>query len=133
MSFFEPSPLLVAFILFKSFVYLEVLALLALVRGLFARGPSRQAALLSLVLAGVGIYASFAPTLAAGQGLPALPLLPAISRLLTWQQGLPALLLASVPLALSAGLPGRRFRAIDFLHMLLIAALVGLGLAARFV
>ncbi len=133
MTLFEPSPLLIALIVLKSFVYLEVLALLALLRGLFARGPARLAALLSLVLAGCGIYANFAPTLAASYGLSDVPLLPSVSRLLAWQQGLPALLLASAPLALSAALPGRRFRTIDILHMLLIAGLVGLWLAARFV
>ncbi len=127
MSLFEPSPLLLALIVFKSFVYLEVLSILALVRSLFGRGPSRMAAMLSLILAALGIYESIAPVYVHVRSLPAL------SRLLAWQQGLPALLLASLPLALSAALPGRRFRLIDVLHIALVAALFGLWLAAGFV
>ncbi|MBE9636431.1 hypothetical protein [Salipiger mangrovisoli] len=129
MSPFEPSPLLLALIVFKSFVYLECLALLALTRGLFGRGPSRLAALVTLALAALGILESIAPLYAAAHA----SLLPTLSRFLAWQQGAPALLLASLPLALSAVLPGRRFRAIDILHMILLAALLGLWLAARFV
>lgn len=133
MTPFTPSPVLVALIVLKSFIYLEVLALLALARVVLGGGPARLAALLSLALAAVGLYASLGPALASAQGLAYPPLVPALARALSWQQGIPALLLASAPLALSAGLPGRRFRLIDMLHMLLIAALLGLWLAARFV
>ena len=55
MTFFEPSPLLLALIFVRTFVYLEVLALLALARGLIARGPARLAALLALLLALAGL------------------------------------------------------------------------------
>ncbi|WP_353475139.1 hypothetical protein PVT71_16400 [Salipiger sp. H15] len=132
MSPFQPSPVLLALIVLKSFVYFELLALLALGRTLFGRGPSRLAALVSLGLACLGSYAGLAPMLAPQYGLTGPPLLPALSRLLTWQQGLPALLLASAPLALSAALPSRRLRGIDMLHGLLIATLLALWLAARY-
>lgn len=133
MSPFQPSPVLLALIVLNSFIYFECLALLALGRTAFSRGPARLAALLSLVLASLGIYAGLAPILAPHYGLAELPRLPALSRLLTWQQGLPAQLLASAPLALSAILPGRRLRGIDILHGLLIATLLGLWTAARYI
>ena len=127
MTFFEPSPLLLALIFVRTFVYLEVLALLALARGLIARGPARLAALLALLLALAGLALAFAPALNLNQG----PVFAMASQAMTRGQGLPALLLASAPLLVSAVLPGRRAAWIDALHVILIGTLLGLWAATR--
>ncbi|ANT61017.1 hypothetical protein AYJ57_11965 [Salipiger sp. CCB-MM3] len=129
MSLFEPTPLLLSFILLKSFGYPAVLALLSLLRALVARGPAQLAALPSLLMAALVLYAGLAPALQLTQN----PLYPPLSHALALSQGLPALLIASAPLALSAFLGGRRWRWIDALHLLLVLALLGLWLATHYI
>lgn len=122
-SFFQPDPVILAFIAFKQTFFLPVILLLALIRSLAARGPARRLALLSLLIAAAGI---------AVQVLPAL--LNAFDNPLTvfgsqWRNaggGMVALLTASAPLLASAVVPGRRWWGIDALHLLLLAALAGL-------
>lgn len=114
--------MLLAFIIVKTFVYLEVLCLLALVRFLFARRAARWMAALALGLAVAGLGVLFAPAwdMAGGafyaQG----------ARGMAFGAGMGWLLVASAPLVVSAFVAGRRWVWIDVLHGLLMAGLLGL-------
>ncbi|WP_417721914.1 hypothetical protein [Salipiger sp.] len=129
MNFLEPSPVLLAYLFVQKFVWLELIALLALLRVALARGPSRLAAALALLLSLAGIAIIFAPAF----GAMAHPAYASAARLMTLGQGLWALLAPSVFLASSAFLPGMRARWIDFVHIALLWGLVGLWIATRMV
>ena len=57
----EPTPILLAFLIFKRFIFLELVAALALARAMRAAGPSRGAAVVALVLAVFGAIVLLAP------------------------------------------------------------------------
>lgn len=128
MNAFQPDPLLVNFILLKEFIYLPVLAVLALVRVLSARSAARWAGALALVLAVLGAVAQLGPSLAGMQGGQAMRLAIQLGDL---GGGAALPLLASAPMLVSATLPGTRWRWIDALHILLLGALVGMWVLTR--
>ncbi|MBU2963670.1 hypothetical protein KO516_23145 [Citreicella sp. C3M06] len=125
---FEPSPLLLAFLIFKRFVFLELIAALALVRVLRASGPSRLAALVALVLAVLGCAVLLAPMAGTPQGA----LYASAARLMAMGSGMIPLLVPSLFLAISAYLPRRDQRGLDFAHIALLWLLIGLWIASRF-
>lgn len=125
---FEPSPFLLGFLIFKRFVFLELIAALALVRVLRASGPSRLAALAALVLAVLGCAVLLAPMAGTPQGA----LYASAARLMATGGGVVPLLVPSVVLAISAYLPRRDQRGIDFAHIALLCVLVGLWIVSRF-
>ncbi|SDI10172.1 hypothetical protein [Lutimaribacter saemankumensis] len=128
MNAFQPDPLLVNFILLKEFIYLPVLAVLALVRVLSARSAARWAGALALALAVLGAVAQLGPSLAGMQGGQAMRLAIQLGDL---GGGAALPLLASAPMLVSATLPGTRWRWIDALHILLLGALVGMWVLTR--
>ncbi|WP_439119963.1 hypothetical protein [Marivita sp.] len=127
MSFFEPSPVLVAFIFVQRFVFFEVLGLLALLRMIAGRGKARVPAAIALIISSAAIFASFAPAL----NLQSLPLYADIARVQASGGGMILPLVASAIFALSLVLPQRRWRWIDVLHIVGVLAFLGLWLATR--
>ncbi|WP_238366191.1 hypothetical protein [Mesobacterium pallidum] len=126
-SFLRPPPEVIAFFTLKKFLYLEILLVLAVARSIVARGPARWAGLVSVLLALLGLAAQFGPAISgASDGTLYRAAFTAVNAV----QGIALPLVASLPLAISAVLRGRRWWGIDALHALLIAALVvlwGLG------
>ena len=127
MSFFEPSPVLLAFIFVQRFVFFEVLGLLAVLRMIAGRGMARVPAAIALIISSAAIFASFAPAL----NLQSLPLYADIARVQASGGGMILPLIASAIFALSLVLPQRRWRWIDVLHIVGVLAFLGLWLATR--
>lgn len=127
MSFFEPSPVLLAFIFVQRFVFFEVLGLLAVLRMIAGRGMARVPAAIALIISSAAIFASFAPAL----NLQSLPLYADIARVQASRGGMILPLVASAIFALSLVLPQRRWRWIDVLHIVGVLAFLGLWLATR--
>ncbi len=127
MSFFEPSPVLLAFIFVQRFVFFEVLGLIALLRLIVGRGIARVPALLTLLISAAAIFATFAPAL----NLQSLPLYADIARLMASGGGMVLPLAASAVFALSLLLPQRRWRWIDLVHVVGMLAFLGLWVATR--
>lgn len=128
MGAFQPDPMLINFILLKEFVYLPVLAVLALVRGLVGVGRSRQAGFVALALAVLGAAVVLGPSLG---GLQGGPLVAAAITLGNMGGGMVLPLLASAPMLVSALVPGARGRWIDVLHLCLLSVLLVLWVMAR--
>ncbi|MDP5366733.1 MAG: hypothetical protein NWT12_10620 [Paracoccaceae bacterium] len=127
-TLFEPSPVLLAFIAFKASVYLPVVLLLALLRSVLGRGPSRLWAIAAAVIAALGIAARFAPPLL---GLTGGRVAQIAHDIVNAGGGMVILLAASAPLILSRSVPGWRWRGIDALHGVLMAALAVLWYLAQ--
>lgn len=127
-AFFEPSPVLLAFIAMKASIYLPVVLLLALLRSVLGRGPSRLWALVAVGIAALGIAARFAPPLL---GLTGGSVAQIAYDIVNAGGGMVILLAASAPLMMSRCVQGWRWRGIDALHSLLIAALAVLWYLAQ--
>lgn len=127
MSFFEPSPVLLAFIFVQRFVFFEVLGFIALLRLIVGRGIARVPALLTLLISLAAIFATFAPVL----NLQSLPLYADIARLMASGGGMVLPLVASAVFATSLVLPQRHWRWIDLVHVVGMLAFLGLWVATR--
>lgn len=125
----EPTPILLAFLIFKRFIFLELVAALALARAMRSGGPSRGAAIVALALAVLGCIVLLAPVAGLSGGAVA----AAAARFMNMGSGLLPLLIPSALLAVSAYLPGSRGRGLDIAHVVLLIVLFGLWLAARLV
>jgi len=125
----EPSPILLAFLIFKRFIFLELVAALALARAMRASGPSRWAAVVALVLAVCGAIVLLAPA----AGLTGGAVAGAAARFMNMGGGIVPMLIPSLALAVSAYLPGSRGRGLDIAHLGLLVVLFGLWLATRLV
>ncbi|WP_425098486.1 hypothetical protein [Tropicibacter sp. S64] len=121
MNFLQPDPVLLWFLFFKAFIYLEVLAVLALIRVLRDPGPARWPALAALVLALAGLAVIFAPA----AGLNSGPLYLRADGLMRHGGGLTALLFPSAFFVLSGFLKTSRKRWLDAAHTLLLLTLLG--------
>ncbi|CUH77004.1 hypothetical protein [Tropicibacter naphthalenivorans] len=119
---FQPPPEVVAFLFVKKFVYLEVLALLALLRVIGGRGIARWPALVTLVMAASGIFTTFAPALGLNQG----PLYTNAARLMAGNGGMSALLVPSAVFLICSITPRARWRWIDVVHIVMLSGLIGL-------
>ncbi|EAR51591.1 hypothetical protein OG2516_01691 [Oceanicola granulosus HTCC2516] len=120
---FQPDPIILAFLPVKQGLFLLALLPLALLRGIVARRAARTAALVALALAVLGLLARYLPELLNVYGGPLVRAAGAWRNLLG---GMGMNLLAALPLLASAVLPGRRWWAIDAVHVLLLAGLLGL-------
>lgn len=128
MTFFEPSPVLLAFIFVQRFVYFEVLGLLALLRLAVGRGAARVPAGLTLLMSVAAILTTFAPALnLQGHGL-----YPPAARLLSLGGGTVVPIAGSLIFATSFFSPARRWRWIDVLHLFGAVAFLGLWLLTRY-
>ncbi len=128
MNFFEPSPVLIALIFVKRFVFPELLVILALIRCFTARGPSRALAVLTVLLGAVVILTTFAPAL----GLTGQSWYGPAARALAHGQGLSVLVALSALFLASAWAPGRRLAVLDWLCGALVLGLLGLWAATMF-
>ncbi|MFP4406010.1 hypothetical protein [Rhodosalinus sp.] len=115
----QPDPVLLAFIGFRQTLYLEVLAVLALVRALAARRACRALAPAALAVAGAAVAVKLAAL------IPGAPLAPPAGFVRNAGGGMAVPLLASGLMLAAAVAPGRRWRWIDALHLLWLAALLG--------
>ena len=112
-ALFEPNPILLAFLALKTTIYLPALLFLACLRALIAKGPARIFAIITVAVAGLGITARFGPPLL---GLSGGTLSQFAYSIANAGGGMVIALAASVPLAVSAVLPGRRWPLLDALH-----------------
>jgi hypothetical protein len=123
MTLPEINPALYVYIFVQTFLFVPVVATLAVVRLASARGRARQlaglAALVALVALGLqfgpaflGLYEGWLPVFA-GQATRAL-------------DGLALPLAPSLLLLASARAPGRRFWGIDAVHLVALAGFLGL-------
>lgn len=125
---FEPSPILIGFLLLKSYLYLPAILLLALLRvGAGRGGWVRAAAAVAAAVALIGLAARFGPPLL---GLYSGPAHMAAFQVTALGGGMGMPLLASACLGVSAALRGARWRGIDAVHGVLLLAVVGLWAAA---
>ncbi|WP_136441364.1 hypothetical protein [Pacificoceanicola onchidii] len=122
MSFLEPDPVLLWAIFFNKFVYLEILAGLALVRVILGHGPGRWPALIALLLALAALATIFAPAVGLNSG----PLYVQADSLMRHGGGLTALLVPSAFLALSGFIKTAKTHWLDAIHFLMLAVLFGL-------
>jgi hypothetical protein len=127
-SLFEPNPILLAFLAMKTTVYLPALLLLAVVRAFVAKGPARIFAIIAIAVAVLGLAARFGPPVL---GLSGGTLSQIAYDMVNAGGGMAILLAATVPMALSAILPERRWPVLDALHALLVAALFLLWMLAQ--
>lgn len=127
-AFFEPNPILLTYLALKTTFYLPVVLLLAVLRALIAKGPARIFALLAVLIALAGIIARFGPPML---GLSGGSVAQFAYALVNTGGGMAMALAASVPLAISAFAPGRRWPVLDALHGLLVSALFVLWLLAQ--
>lgn len=121
-SFFQPDPVVLFFLFAKKFLYLEVLAVLALIRVLRGTGLARWPALAALALALAGVVTVFAPLAGLNQG----QVYATTARVMAENGGMAALLVPSALFVISSLSPGARWRWIDLLHGLMLVALLGL-------
>ncbi|MGH1412196.1 MAG: hypothetical protein ACRBB0_01810 [Pelagimonas sp.] len=122
MTFFEPSPVLLAFIFYKKFVFLELLAVLALIRVLVGPGIARWPALFALLMSLGGIATIFAPAAGIAQG----DLYVSAAQFMAEGGGMAALLVPSALFLICTMTPRARWRWLDVLHIALLAILLGL-------
>ncbi|SMX36124.1 hypothetical protein [Maliponia aquimaris] len=122
MPLFQPDLVVLGFLIAKKFVYLEVLAVLAAIRVLAARGAARGFALLALLAALAGVATILAPA----AGLTSGPLYVSAARFMSLGSGMVPLLTASALLLLSALAPGARWRWIDRVHVAMLLVFLGL-------
>lgn len=122
-EFFAPNVWVLGFLVLKKFLYVEIVALLALIRAFSARGPARWIAGLAFLVAMTGVAATFGPPM---MNIWSGPLYVQSQSVLNAAGGFGAIFAASVVLALSGVVPGRRWPAIDLVHGLLFAVFAAL-------
>ncbi len=112
----------------KTFFYIEVIGALALVRLFVASGPSRIAALLTVLVALVGVAAKYVPPLAGLTGeTPGRIAAHIVNQgVITQGSGMALPVTASLLLALSWRLRGHRWWGLDALHLLCAIGFFGL-------
>lgn len=122
-DFLQPSMPVLAFLLLKKFLYLEIIAALALARVFFARRPARWFAVLSFVIAMSGVVATFGPPF---MNVWSGPFYTYSAWLVALGGGYGVIFAASAALAVSGLLPGRRWPLVDLLHGLTFAGFAAL-------
>jgi hypothetical protein len=118
----DPDPAVLAFLVLRRFVFLALLAPLALVRALAGGPVARWPALVACALAFGGLATAFAPAFGATDSAA----YRHAARLMAGGGGMAALLVPSLLLAISAFMPDARWKWIDGLHAALLFSLLGL-------
>ena len=120
-TLFKPNPELIFFIFFKKYIYLEILCILGFLRLCAHRARLDFLALSSLIISCVGLIFLFAlPYFGIYEGQ-----LSYFARaIINWQNGSGMLVVASLPLSLSALRPYVRWGWIDFIHGVLVGTLI---------
>ncbi|ETA51545.1 hypothetical protein [Ponticoccus alexandrii] len=123
MTPFSGDPdLLLTFLAFKRFVFLEVLSVLALLRVIRGPGLARWPALVAFGLSVAGVATTFAPAL----GLTGTAGYAQAARAMAEGGGMAALLVPAALYAISAISPRAGWRWMDVVFALLLAVLLGL-------
>lgn len=125
--FFEPNYTVLSFFFAQKFIYIQLLALLALLRTALGQGPSRWVAALVALISVTLIVVIFAPAL----NLTAQGWYAPLARLLAFGQGMMAPLVLSAAFALSAVVPGRRLWLLDWIHLTGVAAFLCLWIVIQ--
>ncbi|MGB7319048.1 MAG: hypothetical protein WBC85_13870 [Planktotalea sp.] len=127
-TFFEPNYTILTFLMIKTFFYVEVIGALALVRVFVARGPSRRAALVAVMIALIGIGAKYIPPLAGLTGSEAARVASFIVNqgVIEAGSGMALPIAVSAAFALSWHLEGRRWWGLDAAHLIMALAFFGL-------
>ena len=121
MSFFEPDPVVLTFLFIKKFLYLEVLAVLALIRVVVGRGIARWPALVTLIMAAAGTVTVIAPAFGWNQGA----LYASAAQLMAaGGGGMAALIVPSMVFLICSITPRARWRVIDWFHLAMLAGIV---------
>ncbi|WP_425038471.1 hypothetical protein [Primorskyibacter sp. S187A] len=124
----EPSPALYAFFFLQTFLFVPIIAVLAVLRFAVAGGHARLAGFVAILTAFGALFLQFGPALM-GLYEGALPVIA--GQITRAGLGLALPLAVSAPLLLSAVLPGRRWWGVDLLHMLALVSLLGLFIWTR--
>lgn len=124
---FEPSPILFAFIFVQRFVYFEVLGGLAILRLIVGRGWARVPALVTLAICAIFVFVTFAPAL----NLHVNALYLAAAPLLAFQGGVVLPLMTSGIFATGFLFSDRRWRWIDWAHLVGVAGFLALWVATK--
>lgn len=118
----DPDPTVWAFFIYRRFIFLELLAVLALLRLILGPGLARWPALVALALSLGGIFTTFAPAAGLNQG----PLYTSAARLMAEGGGMAALLVPAALFTISAISPRARWRWMDVVFAVMMAVLLGL-------
>lgn len=127
MSFLQPPPEVIAFLTLKKFIYIELIAILAILRIFTAASLSRAMAVVCLAVCLIGIGANFLPLVPSMNTGPLAVEAQYLTGLLT---GMFLPMLASLTFAITAVLPGARLQRLDALHGVFLAILLGLWMVA---
>ncbi|SMX28000.1 hypothetical protein TRP8649_02112 [Pelagimonas phthalicica] len=122
MEFFEPSPVLLGFLFYKKFLFLPLLAALALIRVAVGHGIARWPALIALFLSAGGIATTFAPAAGLAEG----ELYVAAAQFMAEGGGMAALLVPAAFFLICSITPRARWRWLDVIHIVLLLILLGL-------
>ncbi|WP_368183882.1 hypothetical protein [Aestuariibius sp. HNIBRBA575] len=122
-GFLEIDPIVAAFFGYKQLLYLELIAVLALIRIIVTRNHARRMAMAAFLFCAAIIAGKYVPVLLGTfDGLFVI----ITGQIRNYAGGMAALLLASALLLGSGILTGRRWWGIDLLHGILLSALLGL-------
>ncbi len=128
MSFFEPNYTVLAFLFIKKFLFLEVIAVLALLRLALGPGVARVSGGVALVLALAGIATIFAPAVGLNSGA----VYAAAAQSMNHGAGMTALLVPAGVLIVGAITRNRRGGWVEVLAALSTVGLIGLWIATWF-
>ncbi|MBS0122894.1 hypothetical protein [Thetidibacter halocola] len=117
-SLFQPDPVVIGFLFARKFLWLEMLALLALARAIGGPGKARALALGALALCLAGIATTFSPAL----GLNGGPLYASAAQVMAQGGGMLAALVPSAVLVASGLVRDARWRWIDVVHGVALVA-----------
>lgn len=114
--------------MFKTFFYVEIIGVLALIRVFSSKSPSRIAALLAFVVALIGVAAKYVPPLAGLTGTDIGRIASHIVHLGVFEagSGMALPILVSVIFMMSWRMMGRRWWLLDAFHLLMALSFFGL-------
>lgn len=119
----QPNYTILTFLMIKTFFYTELIGLLGLIRALSASRASAWAGAGAFLIGAIAIAAKYVPRLA---NLTGTEIARSAAHVVNAGEGMALPLAATLILALSAILPGRRWWGIDALHVICAAIFFGL-------
>ena len=127
-TLFEPNYTILTFLMIKTFFYIEFIGILAVLRVFTAKGPSRVAALMTLLAALIGIAAKYVPPLAGltGTEIGRIGAQIVNQGVISAGSGMALPIIVSVLFALSWRMGGRRWWALDAMHLIAAFGFFGL-------
>lgn len=119
--------------MFKTFFYVELIGLLAVIRVFTAKGPSRIAAALTLFIALIGVAAKYVPPLAGltGSEIASIASKVVNQGVLEAGSGMALPIIVSVFFLMSSRMKGRRWWALDAIHFVIALSFFGLWIYTK--